>query len=125
MIGTKEMFWPERLARLITTIAGSYPQYWSHPELEWLQKNSTNYRFSEILPTREEISALIACAKDFSDQEIHDRLTHIENVLQLDTETSRPSLLDWQQVTEMVDSGLVEIGSHTCHHVRLNENTPR
>ena len=124
MIGTKEMFWPERLARLITTIAGSYPQYWSRPELEWLQKNSTNYRFSEILPTPEEISALIACAKGFSDQEIHDRLTHIENILQLDAGNHRASLLDWKQITEMVDSGLVEIGSHTCHHVRLNEHTP-
>lgn len=125
MIGTKEVFWPERLTRLITTVASNYPEYWSHPELEWLQKNSTNYRFSETMPTREELSAMIACAKDYSDQEIHDRLTHIEKTLQLDTEDHPSSLLNWQQVTEMADSGLVEIGSHTCHHVRLNKHTPK
>lgn len=125
MIGTKEIFWPERLTRLITTISSHYPQYWSHPQLEWLQKNPSNYRFSETLPTREELSALITCAKDYSDQEIHDRLTHIENTLQLEIENHPHSLLDWKQVTEMVDSNLIEIGSHTCQHIRLNKHTPR
>ncbi len=124
MIGTKEIFWPERLARLVVTIAREYPQHWSHPELKWLQNNPKNYHFSDMLPTREELSALIADAKNYSDQEIRDRITRIEETLQLAGDDNRPSLLDWQQVAEMVDSGLVEIGSHTCRHVRLNENTP-
>lgn len=124
MIGTNEIFWPERLARLINTISSSYPQYWSHPELAWLQKNPANYLFSETPPNSEEISALIASAKDYSDQEMHDRLTQIENVLQLDIGNHSPSLLNWQQVVEMVNTGLVEIGSHTCRHVRLNEQAP-
>lgn len=123
MIGTDKMFWPERLARLVTTIASDYPQHWSHPELEWLQDTPANYRFSEMPPTNEELSALIACIKDYSDQEIHDRLTHIENILQLDTGAHPPSLLNWKQVTEMVCSKLVEVGSHTCRHVRLNKDT--
>ena len=124
MIGTNEAFWPERLARLVTVISSNYPQYWSHPELEWLQNNSRSYHFSETLPTQEELSELIASAKNYSDQEIHDRLTHVENVLQVDMGINPPSLLNWKQVKEMVDSGFVEIGSHTCHHVRLNEHTP-
>jgi len=62
--------------------------------------------------------------KNYADQEIHDRLTHTINVLQLGTGTHPSSLLNWQQVTEMVNSGLVEIGSHTCRHTRLNEHTP-
>jgi len=125
MIGTEKTFWPERLARLVTTVAGNYPQYWSRPELKWLQENPANYRFSETLPTRDELSALIACAKDYSDQEIHDRLTHIENTLQLDIKNHMPSLLNWHQVTEMVDSGLIDAGSHTCNHIRLNKHTPK
>jgi peptidoglycan/xylan/chitin deacetylase (PgdA/CDA1 family) len=124
MIGTNEQFWPERLANLITTVSNSYPQYWSHPELEWLQKDPGHYHFSATPPTQEELSELIASAKSYSDQEIHDRLDHIDNVLQLKKGTHSPSLLNWQQVTEMVDSGLVEAGSHTCRHVRLNKDTP-
>ena len=123
MIGTKDIFWPERLALLITTVACNYPQFWSHPELEWLQKNPAGYRFSKTPPTTEELSALIACAKSYTGQEIHNRLTHIEKTLQIDTENNTPSLLNWQQVAEMTDSGLVEIGSHTRHHVRLNDDT--
>jgi len=123
MVGKNEVFWPERLTRLINEISSHYPQHWLHPELKWLQKDSKNYRFSGKLPTREELSAIIARAKNYSDQEINDRLTHIETVLQIDTGTPLPSLLNWKQVTEMLSSGLVEIGSHTCHHVRLNEQT--
>jgi peptidoglycan/xylan/chitin deacetylase (PgdA/CDA1 family) len=124
MIGTNEAFWPERLTRLITTIVNKYPQYLSRPELEWLQLNRANYRFPETLPTREELSAVIACVKDYPDQEINDRLTNIENVLHLDTENHPTSLLNWQQVSEMLDTNLVEVGSHTCNHVRLNKHTP-
>jgi peptidoglycan/xylan/chitin deacetylase (PgdA/CDA1 family) len=124
MVGKNAVFWPERLTRLINEISSHYPQYWLHRELKWLQKDANNYRFSERLPTREELSALIACVKNYSDQEINDRLTHIETVLQIDTGIPSPSLLNWKQVTEMVSSGLVEIGSHTRHHVRLNEQTP-
>ena len=124
MIGENKGFWPERLTRLIVTISSYYPQYWSHPELEWLQKDPDNYRFSKTLPRREELPALIASVKKYSDQEIHDRISHTENILNLDTGQYPHSLLNWHQVTEMLDSDLVEFGSHTCHHVRLNEQTP-
>ncbi len=124
MIGTRDMFWPERLARLITTIARGYQQYWSHPDLAWLQKNPANYKFSKTPATREELSALVASAKNFSDQEIHDRLTHIEETLQLEEmNAQQASLLNWQQVKKMQASGLIEIGSHTCRHIRLNAET--
>lgn len=124
MIGTEKCFWPERLAHIMNTISSRYPQYWAHPELAWLQQNPEHYRLNQTPPTSDEISALIACVKDYSDQEIHDRLTRIEDVLQLDTNNNPASLLNWQQVSEMVSSNLVDIGSHTCSHVRLNENTP-
>ena len=52
MVGENEVFWPERLTRLINAISSHYPQYWSHPELKWLQEDPKNYRFSERLPTR-------------------------------------------------------------------------
>ena len=120
MIGTNKMFWPERLARLIVTISSNYPQHWSSPHLSWLQNNPNNYQFCDTPPSREQLSALIAEAKSLSDQEVHDRITQIENQLQINIEEHSPSLLDWRQVDEMVNSGLIEAGSHTRHHVRLD-----
>jgi len=125
MIGTADTFWPERLARLIHTIAHGYPQYWSHPELNWLQEDPKNYRFSKTPPSREELAILIACFKKYSDQDIHNRIMHMENFLQLSATDHLPSLLDWQQVSEMASSGLVEVGSHTCRHVRLTERVSK
>jgi len=124
MIGTEQCFWPERLAYIMTTVATHYPQHWAHPELTWLQQNPKYYQFNATPPTSEQISALITCLKDYSDQEMHDRLTRVEDILQLDTGDNPVSLLNWQQIDEMLNSGLVEVGSHTCRHIRLNDKTP-
>ncbi len=128
MIGTQQRFWPERLASIMTTIA-SHPQYWEHRELQWLQKNTNFYRFNETPPGSEEISTLIAHFKNHSDQEMHDKLNNIETVLRLDINSKvaseqTASLLNWKQINKMINSNLIDVGSHTCHHTRLNESTP-
>ena len=119
MIGTEQSFWPERLAHIMTAVATRYPQYWKHDELKWLQEDPKLYRFCETPPTSEEISALIARVKNYSDQEMHDRLNHVEDVLQLDirhqsTGDHPASLLTWQHVNEMTDSNLVDVDGNAC-----------
>ena len=125
MIGTEQLFWPERLARITTAIALHHPEQWSSPSLAWLRSDATDYRFSDIPPTSEEITQLVANVKRLPDQEIHDRLNDIETELELENPSPRPSLLNWEQVTKMTRTGLIEAGSHTCHHIRLNPQTPK
>lgn len=125
MIGTEEMFWPERLARTATAIALKHPEHWSHPLVAWLRETSTDYAFTDNPPTAEELTQLIASAKRFSDQDIHARLDKIEAELGIAIQATTPALLDWTQVAEMTDTGLIEMGSHTCHHIRLNAQTPQ
>lgn len=125
MIGTRDMFWPERLARTVTAIAMEHPQQCSNTNLAWLRTNATSYRFSNIPPTPEQISQLIAHAKDLPDEEIHRRLDAIEAELGLDCSSDSAALLSWEQVAEMTESGLVEVGSHTCRHTRLTAQTPK
>lgn len=125
MIGTEDMFWPERLARIATAIALNHPDSWPIPSLEWIRDGLTDYSFSDQAPTSEEISQLIAYAKRFTDQELHTRLDNIESELGLEITPDKPPLLNWEQVSEMVKSGLVEVGSHTCHHIRLDDRTPQ
>jgi len=124
MLGTKQMFWPERLARLVTTIADRHPQDWSHPTLGWLRSAAGSHHFSSDIPTPEQLSEIIASVKMLPDAEIHQRLEETENALALQPNDQKASLLNWEQVKEMISSGLVEAGSHTCRHIRLNADTP-
>jgi len=124
MLGTNAMFWPERLAFTVTAIANQHPDKWSHQSLGWLRSIITSYPFSSEMPSPEQISDIIASAKTLPDQEIHRRLDHIETELGLEPNYQPASLLSWNQVNEMTNSGLVEAGSHTCHHIRLDANTP-
>ena len=124
LIGTNMKFWPERLARTITTIATEHPQYWLSPELDWLRNIVTNYQFSTSAPSREGISHIISCAKSLTDHEIYARLDTIEAMPGMENNEHSAALLNWDQVNEMAASGLIEIGSHTQKHTRLNKGTP-
>ncbi len=124
MIGTNAQFWPERLARIVTSISTTQSHRWSNPELQWLRCAVTDYKFLDIAPSSEQITQLIAHAKQLSDREIHIRLDRIDSELKLKNTPRNSSLLDWPQINEMIDSDLIEAGSHTCHHVRLNSQTP-
>ncbi len=124
MIGSNKQFWPERLARTITAIAANHPKQWTHSSLVWLRSAVTDYKFTNTAPTTEEISQLIAYAKQLPDQEIHARLNLIESELGLNEQSQNASLLNWTQIIEMTKSGIIETGSHTCHHIRLNSQIP-
>lgn len=124
MTGTNHAFWPERLAQIITSIARAHPQDWSHPALNWLREAPTDYRFSVTPASPEELSQIIAVTKALPDQEIHTRLDRIEQELGLNANNRKPSLLNWEQLSKMTGSGLIEAGSHTCHHIRLNAQIP-
>jgi len=121
MIGTAEMFWPERLARVVTSVAAD-PTLWSLPALNWLKNLSATHTLSGGVPGPEEITGMIARAKGMTDEEIHRQLDLIDAEIDFQSAATSPSLLNWEQVAEMQDSGLVEAGSHTRRHIRLNDN---
>ena len=125
MINTNKQFWPERLAQLMSNIAMHHPNQWSLSELDWLKIPTTRYQFTTIPPTQEELSEIISNAKILPDQEIHERIDKIESALQLSAHNNAPSLLNWQQLSEMTSTGLIKAGSHTCNHIRLNSSTDR
>ena len=121
MIGTNKLFWPERLAHTLTEIALNCPENWQHPCLDWINRDTVSYDFSANPPKKEQLSEIIHQAKSLPDDTIHSLINTIENTLQLEVNPT-PSLLNWQQMNEMCESGLIEAGCHTCNHIRLNDS---
>ena len=123
MIGTSYRFWPERLARLIISITSEPVKYQSHPALPWIMQLCKTDRIHDTPKTSDDFSHIISRAKALTDEDIHARLDSIEQELGFNNNDSESSLLNWNQLSEMIDSGLVEAGSHTCRHIRLNPDT--
>src|SRR5690625_5948859 len=68
---------------------------------------------------REAIAVTIQRLKVHTDDTIFQALADLDWRTLLDKPLA-PALMNWQQVKEMLDTGRVEIGSHTCSHRRLN-----
>lgn len=117
MIGTAREFWPNRLARILN----STQQRDAYTSLDWL-KPLEGYRGDGTL-NREAIAAIIYRCKSFSDDDLNAQLNAAETELQLEVPQT-PALMSWEQLRAMQQSGLVEIGSHTCNHYRLLETLP-
>jgi len=108
MIGTCEMFWPNRVVKLLQQPPAK------RNSISWLQQLSSSQ------PVNSEISAqAIYALKDFSDHYLVQLIESAEQELGLSPE-STPSLMNWQQLRQLSDNELFDIGSHTCHHFRLN-----
>lgn len=110
-IGTDFQFWPNIVAGLLH--AGAGPTMAQHPV------------FSEAINSasqdadRETVAAAIQRLKVQTDEAIFQALEDLNWHTLMDRPLA-PALMNWQQLREMQDSGLVEIGSHTCSHRRLN-----
>lgn len=110
-IGTDFQFWPNIVAALL--INGEGRKLLEHPVL-----NPAG--MEEIDPGNETISLAIKRLKIRSDADIFEALEEIE--WRRLYHPSEPALMNWAQLNEMLSSGLVQVGSHTCSHARLGGN---
>lgn len=109
MIGTNQLFWPNRIAQLLQQPAAALQQ------IPWL-----NTLIGHAQLNRETQANAIYQLKSMPDAEIIARLDEAEQRLGVSAAT-HPSLMNWDQVRDMAASGLVEIGSHTTQHIRLRD----
>lgn len=113
MIGTTRHFWPNRLARLLAEVSPDALR-----EYEWLAP-----LVHDKAPDKEATANVIAACKQYSDDFLQTQLTLLEEKLAPCAPLDAP-LMDWSQLSAMQASGLVDIGSHTCHHCRLVPGLP-
>ena len=120
LIGTDDTFWPERLMKTVLAAHRHHPaDIWQTAEFKWLLELGAQYAFADKPPNRDELDEIVSRAKQFSDEDLHQRLDAMQSFEGLDSQSDNPDILDWTQIKEMTDSGLIKFGSHTRRHVRM------
>lgn len=117
MAGTSRHFWPERLARLIRGSDDNSP-YLENQAGRWLTELASRTKASLGTASPEQISVMIHQAKSWRDEEVHRYIDVIEEAGYSPTHKGA-DILNWRQLAEMRESGLVSVGSHTLDHKRL------
>lgn len=107
LIGTKDLFWPNRLARLV-----------QHPGIEAAEFPWLNQVKQQGALNNEALASTIYNLKSFDDASILGWLDDAEERLSI-AEEKEPSLMSWAQLKEMAESPFITIGSHTCRHFRM------
>ncbi len=118
-IGTTRQFWPERLQRLLNDTRRL--QRYGSVVLDEIE-SLINIEASAIVDRSLDTNKIIEALKQKNDKTICDALDRVDEHLQkLGEYSDAPiSMLNWTQIREMTDSGLVRLGSHTAEHTRLS-----
>jgi len=116
-IGTDFQFWPNIITALLFT-EGAHNAMQRHPLFAQVFKQ---HAIPAKVVDREYAAAYIGHLKQFSDQAIFTALTDIAWRSLLAVELAN-ALMSWEQLITMKQSGLVNIGSHTCNHKRLTSS---
>ncbi|MBT8440202.1 MAG: polysaccharide deacetylase family protein, partial [Gammaproteobacteria bacterium] len=126
MIGTCSLFWPERLSGMLADLESRYGTGWHDlPATAWLKRYTSCLKENTCVADRETLTGIINSVKSLPDLAIHDHIDTTTEALGLEDGTQQTtSLLDWEQIRTMLESGLIEVGSHTRRHTRLNADIP-
>lgn len=125
MVGTQQTFWPERLMKIIAYAARSgNTSIWTTPEFQWLTDSGIETGMIENPPSIETLDAIVCHAKRFSEETLYAHVDAMAKHVPNNTDEP-PDILDWDQIVEMDNSGLIQFGSHTRHHTRMSNTLPQ
>jgi peptidoglycan/xylan/chitin deacetylase (PgdA/CDA1 family) len=122
MVGQAYSFWPNRLSVLLS--GGGARSLAAAPA--WLRDalHRLAPRAGDVGLDSAAIDAVIGCCKSHSDAEMLDIVSACERASGLSA-PSRRTLMDWQEIGELRQSGLIRFGSHTRRHSRLSKLATR
>ena len=113
LIGTDAVFWTERLANLWETIEG---RNFLIRELSRLAERKGKVIHSS---SSNSLGSIISELKDFPHHEIERLLSLSEEETNFTSKANSRSFMNWQEVRELYNTGLVSFGSHTVNHAIL------
>jgi len=124
LIGTDQLFWPERLAYLLSdpARAGLKPAAFDglDPEVKAALAEAAQATADELAPA---VDQLIERTKRLADDDREQMLALVARQVGRDASGLTPRLLTWPQVTAMQAAG-VEIGAHGVSHAILTRIDP-
>ncbi|WP_051326508.1 polysaccharide deacetylase family protein [Aliagarivorans taiwanensis] len=112
ILGKAAPFWPNQILKLLRS---------SNAQALLSQPLFTQLNLSEgnASPIDNELLAeLISKLKLFPDEHIHQTLAPFQEQL----DSADPDIINQQQMQEMLDSGLMELGCHTASHCRMHSD---
>ena len=124
-IGTEKSFWPDRLAWLLTSTISPTRQ-----EIHGIRpENSVLEKIAGLTGSLEKrLETAINMLKNFNDKEIEEVISRLKERAGVDLIPGGRVFLNWEEIREMVGSGLISFGSHTQNHrilVHLEEEEIR
>ncbi len=122
MVGTKRLFWPERLAGLLRRGLDRHgDQTYTLGEFAWLRGLGIPLPSHPAQLNPEQLDLIITACKHHDDATLHAHADAMGGQLG-DATQPAAELLDWEQIRTMTASGLISIGSHTRRHTRLSDS---
>lgn len=118
LVGSRKQFWPERLAGLVRQLSATNPA----PRVPvWLLDIAPAFNSPHCLADVDVVDRAIETAKRrYSDETMCGFLDQTAASVGAQQGAAERALLDWDELQEMLDSHLVDIGSHTRSHRRLS-----
>ena len=121
MLETGVNYWPGRLVTLVRYIRSLQdPKIFLDSSLSWLVDAIPAEVLGVGNSNAQYFDQIIEACKIYRDDEINKNIDSAVSSLQLAYQESR-EVMNVRELSEMVSSGLVEVGSHTYSHARLNQ----
>jgi len=112
-IGTNDWFWTDRLGYLLFKRLNSN----CSQNCNRGSGNAVVNKLVELKGSQESrLEEAIEILKEYRDDEINEILSELSDRWNLDQNPSGRSFLNWEEVREMAQSGLITFGSHTVTH---------
>ena len=117
-INTNNVFWTDRVSNLYNQIINMpYAKHTLTSDNDPLAVKLESMGGS----TQEKIEAAISILKKEDHSRVLDTLSHLEKRWEITPINNKRSFLNWDEVREMADTGLISFGSHTNNHRMLTK----
>jgi peptidoglycan/xylan/chitin deacetylase (PgdA/CDA1 family) len=117
-IGSQYSFWPNRLLYLLNN--KDFYSHINYSEYTWLKELDLKFNIAVQKPfSQAETNEIIERCKEMLDTDMINHIVEMEELTKQGKDASNANILNHKELQEMLESGLIHVGSHTCNHIRM------